>query len=212
MKTDTLIDMLARGAGAAPRAVAARRLTPAAVAGLVASGLLAVALLGTLPAAIFATPAPWIKLAYTGAVALAAGWLTGRTSMPAARVDAPRRALLGVVLAMAALGLIYVAFARAPGERLQALMGSTWMQCPWNVMALSLPALALSIWAVRGLAPTQPRAAGFAAGLFAGALGAFGYSLSCPEASPTFVAVWYTLGMVMSGLLGAVLGPRLLRW
>jgi hypothetical protein len=80
------------------------------------------------------------------------------------------------------------------------------------VLALSMPALAASLWAVRGLAPTRPSLAGFAAGLLAGSVGAFGYSLSCPEASPAFVAVWYTLGIGLTGCLGAVLGPRVLRW
>jgi hypothetical protein len=80
------------------------------------------------------------------------------------------------------------------------------------VLVLSLAALAGSIWAVRGLAPTRPGAAGFAAGLLAGSLGAFGYSLSCPEASPAFVAIWYTLGIAFTGAVGAALGPRVLRW
>ncbi len=43
MKTDALIDMLARGAGPVPRGVAARRLLPAVGFGLLASVLLAVA-------------------------------------------------------------------------------------------------------------------------------------------------------------------------
>jgi hypothetical protein len=77
---------------------------------------------------------------------------------------------------------------------------------------LSLPALAAAFWAVRGLAPTRLRAAGFAAGLLAGSLGAFGYALSCPEVSPAFVAVWYTLGIGLTGAVGAGLGPRVLRW
>jgi hypothetical protein len=92
------------------------------------------------------------------------------------------------------------------------LLGESWSTCPWSVLALSLPALAGSLWAVRGLAPTRPRAAGFAAGLLAGSVGAFGYSLSCPEASPAFVAVWYTLGIAFTGVVGAALGPRVLRW
>ena len=37
MKTDTLIDLLTRDAGPAPRALAARRLSPAAGAGLAAA-------------------------------------------------------------------------------------------------------------------------------------------------------------------------------
>jgi len=80
------------------------------------------------------------------------------------------------------------------------------------VLALSLPGLAAVMWALRGLAPTQPRAAGLAAGLLAGALGAAGYALSCTELALVFVATWYSLSIVMAGALGALLGPRLLRW
>ena len=54
--------------------------------------------------------------------------------------------------------------------------------------------------------------AGFAAGVLAGSAGAFGYSFSCPEASIGFVAVWYTLGIVLTGVLGSVLGWRVLRF
>jgi hypothetical protein len=75
-----------------------------------------------------------------------------------------------------------------------------------------LPALAAALWALRGLAPTQARAAGLAAGLLAGGLGAFGYALACTELSPAFVAVWYSLGIGMAGALGAALGPLTLRW
>jgi hypothetical protein len=80
------------------------------------------------------------------------------------------------------------------------------------VLALSLPALVGALWALRGLAPTRPGAAGLAAGLLAGALGALGYSLACTELSPAFVAFWYSLGIGLAGALGAVLGPWVLRW
>jgi len=211
MKTDALIDMLARGAGPAPRGVAARRLLPAVVFGLLASVLLAVALHGIVPHEMFATVAPWIKLVYAGSLALAAGWLTARLSRPVARLAAPSRSTLAVLAAMAALGLL--AWWSAPdGERADALLGASWVSCPWNVLALSLPSLAGVLWAVRGLAPTRPRAAGFAAGLLAGALGAFGYALSCPEPAVSFVAAWYTSGIVLTALVGAALGPRVLRW
>ncbi len=54
-------------------------------------------------------------------------------------------------------------------------------------------------------------AAGFAAGLMADSLGALGYSLSCPEASSAFVAVWSSLGIALTGAVDAVIGPRVLR-
>lgn len=211
MKTDALIDLLARDAGPAPRAVAARRLWPAAAAGLLASSAIAIALFGAIPAALYATAVPWTKMAYAGALALAAGWLTARLSRPAAPITQPRRATLLVLVAMAVVGAVSLVSAPT-GTRMDALMGASWSTCPWSVLALSLPALAASLWAVRGLAPTRPRAAGFAAGLLAGSVGAFGYSLSCPEASPAFVAIWYTLGIVCTGAVGAALGPRVLRW
>lgn len=211
MKTDDLIDMLARGAGPAPRGVAARRLLPACAAGLLASACLALALIGPIPAAMLATPAPWIKLAYAAALALSAGWLTARLSRPVARVASPVRALVMVFVAMAALGTWALLETPAPARR-AALMGASWQVCPLGVLMLSLPALAAALWAARGLAPTRPVAAGCAAGLLAGALGAFGYSLACPEASASFVAVWYSMGMALTGLLGAALGPRVLRW
>jgi hypothetical protein len=211
MKTDALIDLLARGAGPAPRALAARRLSPAAVAGLLVSAGIAIAWFGAIPAQMFATAVPWTKMAYAGALALAAGWLTARLSRPAASIAQPRRATALVLLAMAVVGGVSLV-STAPGTRLDAILGESWSTCPWSVLALSLPALAASLWAVRGLAPTRPRAAGFAAGLLAGSVGAFGYSLSCPEASPAFVAVWYTLGIAFTGGVGAILGPRVLRW
>lgn len=212
MKTDALIEMLALGAGAAPSGVALRRLAPAAVAGLLASALLAVGMYGLLSSWMFATSAPWVKMAYTGLLAAAALWLAARAALPVARTTEPLRAVLTVVLAMLIAGASVMLFGTAPEQRMASLMGQTWKQCPWNVLLLSLPALALIFWAMRGLAPTQPRLAGFAAGLLAGALGAFGYSLSCPEASPAFIAVWYTLGVMLTGAVGAILGPRLLRW
>ncbi|MBA2723547.1 MAG: DUF1109 domain-containing protein [Methylibium sp.] len=211
MKTDHLIEMLARGAGPAPRAVAARRLIPAGAFGVSVSAALALALMGPLPQEILDTPAPWIKLAYAGLLALPAGWLAARLARPVSRPAMPTRLVAAVLLAMAALGA--TAWATTPeADRLGALFGSSWGACPWNVLALSMPALAGILWALRGLAPTRPHAAGCAAGLLAGALGAGGYALTCPETSAVFVAVWYSLGIGLVAGVGTLLGPRVLRW
>jgi hypothetical protein len=211
VKTDSLIDLLATGAGPAPRAVALRRLAPAAALGILASAAGALLVLGPIPGELFATPAPWLKLGYAGALAVAAAWLAARLGRPVARTSAPVRVLLLVVAAMALLASL-VLLAAPAGERLETLLGHSWARCPFNVLVLSLPALAGALWALRGLAPTRPRAAGLAAGLLAGSLGALGYALSCTELSPAFVAVWYSLGISLVGALGAILGPRILRW
>lgn len=215
MKTDDLIDLISRSAGPAPRAVAVRRLGRGAAFGLGASALLALATLGWVPEDLYRHPAPWFKLAFAGALALAASWLAAWLARPLARPLwrplAPGGAVAAVLLAAASLG--FADWLTSPAaERSTALLGHSWATCPWNVLLLSLPALAAALWALRGLAPTRPAAAGAAAGLFAGAIGAFGYALSCNELAMSFVAVWYTLGIALVAALGALLGPRVLRW
>jgi len=211
VKTNDLIEVLAAGAGPAPRGVAARRLTPVVALGILASATLALVALGPIPLELFATPAPWVKLGYAGALAGAAAWLAARLGRPVARTQGPVRAVFLVVSVMALLGVLALLSTQA-GGRLAAVLGHSWARCPFNVLALSLPALSGALWALRGLAPTRPRAAGLAAGLLAGALGAFGYALSCTELSPAFVAIWHSLGIGLAGALGAVLGPWTLRW
>lgn len=211
MKTDELIDLLARGAGPAPVALARRRLLPAAAGGLVLSAGLAVAVLGAVPAAFYELPAPWFKLAYASALMLAAAWLAARLGQPGAPLTGPVVLVAVVAVGAALLGL--AAFSATPDAfRMKDLLGHSWATCPRNVLALSLPALAGALWALRGMAPTRPRVAGLAAGLLAGAVGAFGYAFACTEAALSFVALWYSLGIVLSGLVGAMLGPRCLRW
>jgi len=211
MKTSDLIVALSAGAGPAPRAVAARRLLPAAALGVALAAAAALVVIGPAPAEMLASAALWTKLSYASLLAIAAGWLTARLARPASPTQAPWRLLVAVVAVMALLGAASL-FATPRAERVAYVLGHSALTCPWSVLALSVPALVASLWALRGLAPTRPRLAGMAAGLFAGAIGAFGYALACPEVSIAFVATWYSLGIALSGALGALLGPRALRW
>ncbi|MFN9104001.1 MAG: NrsF family protein [Betaproteobacteria bacterium] len=211
MKTEDLIQLLSRGAGPAPRVVAARRLGPGAALGLLAAAGLAALVPGWVPLARFGEAGPWFTRAYAGALARAAGGLAARLGRPVPRAGPPLAAVAAVLVA--ALGVGLGSWWQMPAaERTAALMGHSALQCPWNVLGLSLPALAVALWALRGLAPTRPVAAGAAAGLLAGALGAMGYALACAELALPFVAAWYTVGVLMAAALGALLGPRLLRW
>lgn len=211
MRTHELIDLLATQAGPAPRALPARRLAPAIAGGLLVAVAAAWWFLGLVPAALLAEPALWVKLGYTGLLAAAASGWVARLGRPAAPAAPPARAAGAVVLLMVLLGL--GALLAAPsGARVAALLGRSWSSCPFNVLMLALPTLAAALWALRGLAPTQPRRAGFAAGVLAGAVGAFGYAFSCGETSLAFVALWYSAGIAAAGALGALLGPRALRW
>ena len=46
-------------------------------------------------------------------------------------------------------------------------------------------------------------------GLVAGALGATAYAFHCPDDSVPFIAIWYGTLVVLCGVIGAILGPRL---
>src|SRR3569623_2288457 len=99
-----------------------------------------------------------------------------------------------------------------PGQWLAMWRGQSWMLCPWRVLVLAVPIFIGLLWSFRRLAPTRLRAAGAAAGLDAGAFAATVYCLHCPEVSALFVLTWYSLGILLAAGLGALLGPRVLRW
>ena len=211
MNTDELIRLLAADGSPVPRAPAARRLAPAMLLGLLVALGLALLLIGPVPRPLLLAPAMGVKLAFGAAVLAAGAWWTARLARPAAPSRGARWLLAGVFLAMALAGLATL-LATPAEQRLLQLMGHSWRSCPLNLLALALPALAGGLWALRGLAPVRPRLAGLAAGLTAGGVATLGYALACTEQATAFVAVWYSLGIVLSGVLGAALGPRVLRW
>ncbi len=211
MNTDDLINALVRDAGPAPRAMVAKRLAPVMVCGFLISAALATAVLGVAPVARAMSGALWMKVVYALCLAASAAWLAGRLARPGAEVGRATAAVALVVIAMVAAGVTAV-LTNAPSERHTLTFGISWWLCPWAILALSLPTLGGALWAMKGMAPTRPGVAGFASGVLAGAVGALGYAFACIETSPTFVAVWYTVGILLAGLIGAAFGRRVLRW
>jgi hypothetical protein len=92
------------------------------------------------------------------------------------------------------------------------MMGSQWVTCALCIPLFAIVPFAALIWALRRGAPTNLRRTGAVAGLVAGALGAVAYAFHCPDDSIPFIALWYGGMVVLCALLGAMLGPRLLRW
>lgn len=215
MKTDELIDFLAREPSPPPgRQTARRRFSLGILTGMAASSLLMATLLGLRPdlAQVIHDLMFWVRLAFPLAIGAGALALTVRLSRPGARLGVG--SWLGVVLPiLVAWALAAMVLAEAPaGERAALMLGHTWKVCSTIIAILSLPSIAAVFWAVRGMAPVRLRLAGAAAGLLAGAIAATSYCLHCPEMAPPFWAVWYLLGMVTAGGIGALVGPRWLRW
>lgn len=69
----------------------------------------------------------------------------------------------------------------------------------------------LVLWLRRG-APTSPERAGLVAGVAAGAFGIFAFSLHCPVNDIVHIGVWHSAAVVMMGLAGRAIVPRLIRW
>lgn len=211
MRTDDLIAMLATGAGPAASPRDGRMLAAGLPVALAAAAAVVAAWLGFLPPDLWAGSATGPKLAYAAALAGAGLWLVRRLGRPGADARLPA-ALLAAVLALAfVLGLVDY-LATEPAGRGMRLMGKSASQCPAAILGLSLPGLAVALAAARLLAPVRLRLAGAAAGLAAGGTAAAAYALACTEAAPAFIAAWYTLGMALAAALGALVGPRVLRW
>ncbi|UZD55024.1 DUF1109 domain-containing protein [Caldimonas aquatica] len=211
MSTEELIDRLARGAGPARLQRPGRALAPLAVAAALGAAAVAVALWGAIPAPMWHSPAPWMKLAYAGALLALGVAASARLAAPLGDARRWWRAAIAVAAAMGAWGLASLVGPGA-GSVPERVLGHSWALCPVAIVGLALPLLALALAVLRRFAPTRLAQAGAAAGLWAGAAAAAGYAVACTEGSPAFVAVWYTLGIALAIAVGAGAGPLLLRW
>jgi hypothetical protein len=153
----------------------------------------------------------WTKFTYTLSVALLGGVATLALARPDGRTRWPWMVALGL-LALLVIGAFNQLARAEPDDMMPLIVGGTSLICPWRIVVLGLPILLGAILALRRLAPRNPTLAGFAAGIMAGGAGAWVYSFACAETGMMFLALWYTLGILIVGVIGAVLGRLLLRW
>ena len=156
-------------------------------------------------------PTFWSKAAYSTALAVAGFWLLDRLGRPGASVRAPAL-LLGAVLLVVAVLAVAEQIAMPAADRMEAVMGVSSSVCLQNILGLSALAGPFVFIAVRRFAPTRPMLAGAAAGILTAALATTLYGLHCPERTATFVAIWYTGGVALAAVAGAVIGRFAFRW
>ncbi len=213
MNTDQLIDSLTSNIKPVCRSAMSVRLAIGLLVGALISAGLVVATLGARPDLIIAMGgfAFWIKWSYTLSLSVIAIYATARLARPD---PGNLRALWLIaipVTLLASLGVLELMHTPS-SEWLGMWLGHSWSKCPWLVFGLAMPIFIGLLWSFRRLAPTRLRAAGAAAGLAAGAFAATVYCLHCPEVSAIFVLTWYSLGILLAASLGALIGPRVLRW
>lgn len=151
------------------------------------------------------------KVIYTGSLAVLGAWATLRLAKPGGTGLTPLRLAIVAVSAIAAAALL--SFLNTPPEsRQEAVMGSSALVCPFYIAGVSLPMFAALTLFMRKMAPTDLSRAGLAIGLMAGAFGALVYSFHCPEPTVPFIAIWYSLGILIMTLTGYLTARVLLRW
>lgn len=214
MRTDDLIDALAAEAGQGADRAPPRRLAMVAGIGGFAALCLVLVWLGPRHDLMPAMRGPmfWIKAVYTGVLALAGYLALERLARP---TGGGRRGWIvgGVALTVLSMaGAVQAMMSPDIQMALHMLRGHSWHVCSVYIFALGLPMLGLGLWSVRGMATTRPMQAGFALGLFSGGVAATVYGLHCGEHTFTFVALWYSLGVLALAALGALIGRWALRW
>jgi hypothetical protein len=152
-----------------------------------------------------------MKAGYSFALAFAGLAATAQLARPGGRLSwAPWLAL--AAFAVVAMLALHETMHVAPGGMRRLWMGQTAMVCPFIILLAAAPTFALTFWLLRRAAPTRLALTGAMAGAFAGGAGAATWALYCAESTAAFVLAWYTLGVAVCAGLGALLGPRLLRW
>ena len=152
-----------------------------------------------------------MKACYTLSLAAIAGSMLMPMLRPGKLV--PDRGTLFVFPVFLLVGLAVLQTATtSDADPVSLWLGSGWQRCPARIAILSVPIFAGACWAIRRQAPLRLRATGALAGLVSGGIAATMYAFACKENGAGFVLVWYTLGIAISTAVGAMIGPRVLRW
>jgi len=213
MKTDELINMLGANLEPVKGGELRNTLMIALAVGAVSASCLMLA--------IFGLPADALGGGYSGFKAVALVFTLGLVSaggsqlFRSARPGEPGRKVLILIgllfFAILSAGLVALVLAH-PAAWSGMIFGPQWAACLTCIPLFAVAPFASLIWALRKGAPTDLMRTGAIAGLVAGALGAAVFAFHHPGGSVPFIALWYGGSILLCALVGAILGPRLLRW
>jgi len=212
MKTDNLISALAADLPNRPMSPSRALATALMVSLPIASGLLlyVVQVRPDIWSAL-QTPGFDFKLAFLAILSLSSLWLVSRSSRPG---TSPRPALIALAASFSLLlaALVLELLVVPSAFWMPRLIGNMSLQCTLLIPTMAIAPLAAILFAMRAGAPDNTTAAGAAAGLLAGAIGATFYAPHCPNDSPLYIAVWYLIGIAAVTVVGSLIGRFTLRW
>ena len=211
MKTDHLIDMLARGTEPEQRKSHPMRLVMTLLAGLLIAALVTVLVIGMRPDIGVALMPVLMKAGFSAAAAAAVLPLAMRLMKPGRPLG--WRVAAALIFVGVSLLAAVIALAGMPSEsRFQAWMGGGFPWCLVLIPVLAAPTAAGLVWLMRTFAPTQITLSGAAIGALSGGIGAMAYAMYCPVDSVAFVTFWYVAAIALCAALGALVGSKFLRW
>ena len=211
MKTDELIDALARGVEPAERPRWRRNLAITLLAGLVVAAVLVAIGLHVRPDIGEARMPVMLKAAFSALCAAVVLPLAMQLMRPG-RPLGWRIGAVALFAGLCAVCTIVALMGEMPERRLQAWMGGAIPWCVVLIPILAAPTAALLVWFMRAFAPTRLMLTGAAIGALSGGVGAMAYAMYCPTDSVAFVTTWYALAIAVCAALGAIVGSRFLRW
>lgn len=213
MNTDDLVTLLAQGGDAVDSRATARRFLVAIACGTAVAVVLSAELLGLRSAPLDDPSVPmfWTREMFCVSLSVVGLKVVHRLGRPGMRLGWLPMGLAAPLVVMWLLAAVALLGAD-PRDRAGLIFGQTASVCPFLIALLSTPVFAAFAWVMKGLAPTRLRLAGAACGFAAGAVGACAYTLHCPELAAPFLGIWYVLGVLIPTALGALIGPRMLRW
>lgn len=210
MKTDDLINaLIADGAGASPRQTPSWWVIFAGASVFAMIAVVATVHIREDIGQALSNPRLLFKFVATFSLAIPAAALVMRIGRPVAKVSLLLLLIAPVVLAG---GVVSEMLLSDPGTWEARLLGAHALFCVGAIPVFSLVPFAMVLMTLRQGAPTHLRLAGALAGLMGGAIGAAAYVLHCPDDSPFFLATWYSIAVAIVTLIGAIWGPRFLRW
>ena len=213
MKTDELIETL----GVTVERVEGRWFRNAFIIALIVGAAVAVCLMEAL-LGISANP---LRESHLGLMILTTALLVSvvaagssyllRAAHPGMSMRRPTALIVLLAVAFIGVGVAGLLVVH-PAAGIGMIFGPRWTVCLTCSPLFAIgPFLAL-VWVLRKGAPTQLRSTGAVAGLVAGTVGAGACALHQPGGSLPFAAIWYAGPILLCALLGALLGPRVLRW
>lgn len=152
-----------------------------------------------------------VKQAWPIVLALAAAGAALRLARPGTGIG--RWGILLLVVPLVLLAAMAAELMTLPRSGwMPAFIGHSIPQCLSFITLMSLPMLAVALWALRAGASTRPALSGAVGGLMSAAAATSVYAVHCTEDSPLFYGFWYVLAILAIAGLGALFGARLLRW